>query len=263
MNRNRLIVAITTVLLLCSQTFLPTIYADPQPHGPAPVVGFVLSEQQADVTGDQTADTVTLIGNKKNPQDVYNPSFTIMVYNPPVKGYTFFTTTDGGYNPRMQFYDFTGDKVAEIFLSASTGGSSGVSTFHLYSARANQPKELPTPPPLTLSGQFLDNYKVKINVAEQNKAYTIDVSNRKQQYDNLGIYQNGRLVKPTPIMTNDYAELRPVDINNDGIYDLQGFQRVSGAFNADTLGYVISIWKWDRAQNKWALMNTTFQPQQP
>lgn len=263
MKRTQLVISLAATLLFCGNALLSPAFADPNPHGPAPVTGYVLAEQKVDVTGDQTPDTVTLIGNKANPQDVYNPSFIIMVFNPLVKGYTFFKTPDGGYNPTMQFYDFTGDKVPEILLSASTGGSGGVSNFFLYSAKANQPKELPTPPPLTLSGQFLDNYKVRIYVAEQNRAYTIDVSNRKQQYDNLGIYQNGRLIKPTTIMTNDYAQLRPVDINKDGVYDLQGFQRVSGAFNADTLGYVVSIWKWDRNANKWALLNTSFQPQQP
>lgn len=56
----------------------------------------------------------------------------------------------------------------------------------------------------------------------------------------------------------DFVELKPIDLNNNGLYVLQGTERLVGDYNADVRGYLKSKWKWN--QSKWELMSAQFEP---
>jgi hypothetical protein len=166
----------------------------------------------------------------------------------------------GGYEPKMQFCDFTGERVADVFVTSATGGSGGIINFYLATFVGNVARQLPTPPPLTISGRFLDDYKVLIEVKETRQRTVISVADKKQQYESEGLYRNGKLVKPTTILPNDYSTMEPIDRNRNGICELRGIQRIAGAYNADTIAYVTSIWGFERARRRWALLRSIIQP---
>ncbi|SEN48921.1 hypothetical protein [Lihuaxuella thermophila] len=215
-----------------------------------PVV--LLARQSVDVTGDRVPDQVSLLGQRYSPETVYYRQLYIEV----VDGATQRRSTiplPGGYNPKMQFFDFNGDQVADIYVSAETGGSGGISDFHLYSVINNIPRKLPVPQPLTITGQFQDHYRVSLSIREPNRTYTLDLSEKKSIYDQAGYYRNGKLLTPSNILPNAYSVLRPVDPDRDGVYELYGVQRIAGFYNADTIADVTSLWKWER--DRWRLVD--------
>jgi hypothetical protein len=203
----------------------------------------LLDRQFVDVTGDHVRDQVSLLGEKFSPDTVYYKQLYVEVVDQATQRPSVIEL-QGGYNPKLEFCDFNGDKVSDIYVSAETGGSAGTSDYYLYTALNNKPKALPVPQPLTISGQFHDHYLVSISIKEHNMTYTLDLSNRKKTYDQAGYYKDGKLVTPTDVLPNTFSILNPVDRDRDGVCELYGVQRISGFYNADTIAYAISLWKW-------------------
>jgi hypothetical protein len=56
----------------------------------------------------------------------------------------------------------------------------------------------------------------------------------------------------------DFVELKPIDLNNNGLHVLEGTERLVGDSNVDVRGYLKSKWKWN--QTKWELMSAQFEP---
>ena len=38
--------------------------------------------------------------------------------------------------------------------------------------------------------------------------------------------------------------LYPVDFDSDGVYELLGYQKIAGRYNADSLGYILNTLRW-------------------
>ncbi|QRG66885.1 hypothetical protein [Brevibacillus choshinensis] len=210
---------------------------------PAPAVYEELKIARQDVTGDARADIITLLGKRFAPDSPYYEQLKLMVQDPVAKKVSFFQTTYGGYQPEMSFCDFVGNKTKQILVQAPTGGSAGTSDFYLFSDKDNNPAVLPVPQPLTISGSYQDGYKVPLTIKETNQTTVLDLSDRKDIYEENGVYKNGKLVQPVEVLPNTFSVLKPVEAA-DGTCELRGEQRVSGVANADTIAYVESLWKW-------------------
>jgi hypothetical protein len=220
-------------------------------HGAAPATTFeVLETKEIDVTGDKQPESISLLGKRKEAGSSTFDSIRILVRDPKNKK-DMWIRLAGGSDPKIQFCDFNGDKIAGIWVSAATGGSEGTSNNYLYSVVDDVPKSIPVPEPLHISGALQDNYSAQVVVEEQNKSYAIDLKERKKLYDESGVYKKGKLLKPTSVMVNAYHELKPQDIDKDGVCELLGVQRISGISNADTIALATSVWKLDA--NKWKL----------
>lgn len=171
-----------------------------------------ITKKTADVTGDKAADTVVLYG-KKEKNSPYVKDLTIKVTDGKTKKSFNIDVKDDGYEPKLSVQDFTYDKKGEIMVTASTGGSGGYTTNHIYTIKDGKAKELSLP--------GLDN----------NKAGVVGA---------------------------DFVELKPIDLNKNGLYVLEGTERLTGDYNADVRGYLKSKWKW--SQTKWELMSANFEP---
>ena len=215
----------------------------------------LLDQRRIDVTGDGKPDLVRLIGHRTDRSRIYYEHVYVQVISDPQQQ-PLSIRFPGGYEPKMQFCDFSGDRIADVYVSEATGGSGGIGNFYIASFARNVARKIPTPPPLTISGRFLDDYKVVIEIAETGQRTVLNLSEKKQQYEQEGLYRNGKLVKPTPILVNDYSTLEPIDRNRNGICELRGIQRIAGAYNADTIAYVTSIWGFERARQRWALLRS-------
>lgn len=229
-------------------------------HGQAPSIRprmhdgtmlLTIQTAEKDVTGDRKPDRIMLLGRKIDPSSPYFKRLVILVDNKSGKTVTLIPAI-GGYNPNMQFCDFTGDKVNDVLVSAETGGSGGTSDYTIASVKDGKPVKLPVPKPLDIKGQLADGYKANITIVNTNQTVTIDLMDHKQTYDQAGVYKDGKLVKPVDVMVNDYGALKPIDPDKDGTCELLGIQRISGIYNADTIAYATSVWKWDK--DHWKLM---------
>ncbi|MEW9699349.1 hypothetical protein [Paenibacillus sp. SI8] len=225
------------------------------PVGPNASQGQLLQTREIDVTGDGKPDNVALFGTKQDNASPYFTKLFIVVSGPSQTQVVI--PLEGGYNPQLGFCDVNGDRVPEIYVSAETGGSGGLSYYYLYTLKNNVPTAIPLPDPLHVQATFKNNYVVKLKIGETGKSYKIDIKDKKADYDRFGVYKNGRLIKPIIVDVNPYGLLQPIDTNGDGVCELKGIQRITGIANADTIGYVTSLWKWENG--KWVLRESTIQ----
>ncbi|WP_068604408.1 hypothetical protein [Paenibacillus swuensis] len=214
----------------------------------------VLQTVNLDVTGDGKPDTVELTGVKSNELDsAYNEKLMVSVKDGGSGKVTVLNIGEG-YTPVLRTCDFTGDGVPEVYVSVPNGGTAGLSDFFIYSLAKGKAKKLPVPAPLKATGDYEKDYTVRFEVPEQKKTFRVDVKDRQAIYDEQGLYKDGALLRPLEATVLEFAELRPMDTNKDGVCELVGIQRSTGLANADTIAYALSLWKF--AEGKWTLANT-------
>ncbi|WP_210366840.1 hypothetical protein [Bacillus sp. REN3] len=236
-----------TAFFFMSLTALTGAYADESNRSPSAII----SEKRVDVTGDRKKDTVYLKANHLKEGVPFSKSISIEVKSQ--NGQTNKIELEGGYEPEADYQDLNRDGVKDIFVSILTGESGGLSNFHLYTLKNSNVVDLPVPEPLSISSQFLDGYRASISIEETGQSYTFNLSERKMDYDHLGLYQDGNLNEPTELIIQPYAALKPIKIKGKGL-GLTGSQRVSGVFNADGIALVESTWIYENS--KWTLVNT-------
>jgi hypothetical protein len=237
-------------------------FPSPASYG-LPAGTLLIQQAQADVTGDGQKTTILLLGKRFSDSRTFFEKLYLLLKKPGVeKGelLAFPANADGGYQPQMQLCDFTGDKIPEVFTSAPTGGSGGLSNYLIFNVKDRPAKPIfngaETILP-TFSGQFEANYQAKILLKETNQSYTVDLSARKTLYDEAGLYQAGRLLKPTQLWGGGYGLLTPTP-TADGVYQLEGIQAVKGLSNVDDIGRIESVIKWQSGH--WQLISAKFVP---
>lgn len=210
-----------------------------------------ISEEKVDVTGDRKKDTVYVKGvpYEEGAQFLKQIFFKIKASN----GKTYKIELEGGYNPSTTYKDLNHDGVKDIFVSIPTGGSGGLSNFFLYTLKDFKVTDITVPEPLIINSMFEDGYKASITIQATGQSYSFDLHNRKEDYDRLGLYQDGKLNEPTEMIVLPFGILKPVKVK-DNLYGLTGSQRINGAYNADGVAEVESTWFYENG--KWNLVNT-------
>lgn len=211
----------------------------------------MISKDIRDVTGDGKKDILYVMGTPFEEGSMFLKKVWMKVET--FDGQTFTIPLEGGYDPKVKYKDLNHDGVSDIFIAIATGGSGGLSNYYLYTLKDNQLTNLTIPPTLTLNGQFQDQYKAVLKIENTGQSYTFDLRSRAKDYERLGLYQNGKLNEPTELMILPYSTLEPVLVRGKQ-YGLKGIQRFSGAYNADTIGFVESTWFYENGE--WKLVKT-------
>ena len=216
----------------------------------------IIISKSSDVTGDGKHDKIFLTGNKVNGSNIFYDHLTVVVQS----GSNYYKATYdqfSGYEPELIIKDFSGDKVGDLMVKAATGGSGGI-VKHLIAAFKDDQLQIifdnQNNQGVSVTGQFLPNFKAKLKFAEFNQEAIIDLSFNQEKYIKERIYnQAGQLVKRKLIRPYSYpfAKLKAIDYNNDGTYELKGYQRVVGAYGADAISRLESIWSYH--DQKWQL----------
>lgn len=210
----------------------------------------VIDQKIANVTGNQKKDIITLIGIADSVEDTYYRQLFLAIHDEAKSKYLYFPLNIEGYQPKLTIGDLNGDHVNDIFVSAATGGSGGTYSYSIWSVKGYQAKQIPVPKAVDVSGSFLDNYIAKITVQDINKSYYINMKDRKKFYDQQGIYKGGKLLVPTELLTDYYSSLELTNRDKNGVFQLKGYQRVSGVAHYNSIADVVSLWKW---KNGWKL----------
>lgn len=211
----------------------------------------LVSEDKVDVTGDGKKDTVYIKGipYEEGTEFLKEIHLDIAASN----GKSYKVEVEGGYSPKVQYVDLNNDGVRDMFISVNTGGSGGISNHYLYTLKDFMLKDLTVPDPLIINSQFHNGYKASITIQNTSQSYTFDLRSRAEEYERMGLYQNGKLNEPTELMVDHYSTLKPVLIKGEQ-FGLTGVQAVSGAFHADTIAFVESTWFYENG--KWTLKTT-------
>ncbi|WP_052343622.1 hypothetical protein [Bacillus massiliigorillae] len=208
-------------------------------------------EQKQDVTGDKIKETILIKGKinseeKTELQDVY-----LQLING-ANGKTIKIPLDDGIKPNMRFVDFNHDGVKDVMITLRSTLESSKLNSYIYSFKNHQKVNLQVPLPMDVMSQFQDQYQAELKV--QNKTYRMDVTSRKNIYEKLGLYHNGKLNEPMELIVSPYVSLKSTYTIKG--YGLMGVQRVSGAFKEDVLGEITTV--WINQSGKWQLYKSSF-----
>jgi hypothetical protein len=93
-----------------------------------------------------------------------------------------------------------------------------------------------------------------MRIPETGKCYLIDLSDRKDDYDEAGVYKDGKLLMSVELTSPPFIALDPMEIGNGGRYDLVGAQAVKGLNNSDNVAKITTKWHW--YMGKWRLVDS-------
>ncbi|MBP2239883.1 hypothetical protein J2Z40_000436 [Cytobacillus eiseniae] len=213
-----------------------------------------ISTSKQDVTGDKKEDTIIIKGLPYEEGETHSFLKEIQLQINASNGKVYTIALDGGYSPKIKFLDLNHDGIKDMFVSSDTGGSGGITNHYLYTLKDFNLTDLTVPDALVINGQFQNGYKASITIQETGESVTFDLRNRGKEYEKSGLYINGKLSEPTELMVDPFAVLKPKLVTDDKMYGLIGYQAISGAYHADRIAIVKSIWLYENG--KWVLKDT-------
>lgn len=233
---------------------LPAVIAAEENSEPSPQQ---LAEYNQNVTGDSTEELIELNGLLfASDSDYYADIWATISEN---DGQTREITYEGGYEPDIQFYDLNHDGVNDLFYQSAKDGSGGLFHSHLHTIKNNRLKEIPLPEQENIQAEFKDDFKIEIQIDHEQEPNMIDVKERSSEYVRLGIYEeDGKLLESTTPIIAPIASFQPVEISERKGYGLRSYQKISGAYQADQLGTVETLWYYER--DKWVILQTEWIP---
>ena len=224
----------------------------------------IVAGAYGDVNGNGTMDYVFLTAMKAaDPTSPYLEHITLHVQDGATnKIYTVELDESGnsGYQPTVFLGDFTGDGIRDILITIDSGGSGAFTFDYVYSFVNNRPKKLfdfnsyNNENPYNVT--YLNNFKVSVQSPATQQSFVVDLSDRGAEYLSQIYYQNGQLKQPVQGMADGVSGFYPVDMDRDGVYEIQAYQKISGLYHADAFGYILNTLKWDG--NKFSIWQQWF-----
>lgn len=213
----------------------------------------VVSSAYGDVNGDGVNDQVFLTAIRSS--DLSSPyveqiklniqdGATDIIYTIPLD-----EAGNAGYDPTLFLGDFTGDGIQDILITIQSGGSGAFTYNYVYSFVLNEARKLFDFQQYNKQNQyavmFLDQYKVKVLSFATDTSYLIALNGRSADYLSQIYNEDGSLKKSIEGMADGVSGFYPVDMNHDGVYEIQAYQQISGLYHADSFGYIINTLQWD------------------
>lgn len=213
----------------------------------------IVSVAYGDVNGDGVIDYVFLTAVKSlDPSSPYVEGIMLNIQDGAtntVYGLSLDENGNAGYEPTLFLGDFTRDGIMDILITIDSGGSGAFTFNYVYSFVNNQAKKLFDFDQYNQQNQysvtFLDQYKVRVHSLATNQSFLIAISDRSAEYLAQIYHEDGTLIEPVEGMADGVSGFYPVDMDRDGVYEIQAYQKISGLYHADSFGYIINTLQWD------------------
>jgi hypothetical protein len=218
----------------------------------------LIETYEADITSDGNNEKIELKGVLFSPDSKFYQQLWAEISNQKKEKWKIYYP--GGYDPTLQFIDLNHDNKTDIFYQSATGGSGGLYNYQLNTITIDTVQEIELPKQMYLSGVFKDNFKIELKLTATSEPIIIDVKNRAEDYVRLGIYdQQGELLsKNKTVMIDPIAFFEPLIVNETKGYGLKSYQQISGAYHADRLGTVETVWYFEN--DNWIILQTKWVP---
>ncbi|WP_071395038.1 hypothetical protein [Bacillus tuaregi] len=210
-----------------------------------------LVKEEMDISGDGKADIIEINGIQFEEDSSYLKEINLVIKGS--NGETYTAELDSGFDPELKFVDLNHDGLVDLYITIPTGSSGGIANHFLYTFKDFTLTNIAVPDPLMITSEFQDGYKAVMTIDNTGQSYDFNLINRKEDYDQLGLYLNGKLNEPRELMVDPYGSLKPILVK-DGVYGLKGIQQISGAYHADGIAFVESKWVYE--ENGWKLLDT-------
>ncbi|WP_244440901.1 hypothetical protein [Neobacillus jeddahensis] len=209
----------------------------------------IVTAKRGDIDGDGVLDNVLLTAHKTADSPFWQ-QITLVIQNGRTHQDQQITLpNNGGYNPTLFLGDFTGNKVDDILVVIDSGGSSGSIYAYVFSQMNGQMRQIFDSETFNVTYQYEVNYdnQYKATVLSKNvkEQYVLDLTYKGKEYLGEIYTPKGELKAPIEGWVNPLSGLYPIDFNRDGTNELLAYQRIAGRYNADGLGYVETVLKWN------------------
>ncbi|MGJ9457443.1 hypothetical protein [Oceanobacillus sp. CF4.6] len=222
-----------------------------------PKEAIIIETYHEDVTGDGEKETIELKGMLFSPDAQYYQDIWAEVTSTSSNDWKI--SYGGGYDPVIQFIDLNHDGINDIFFQSPTGGSGGLYTYNFRTLANGNMKEIDLPEQRFVEGSFEENFKATLQMNPGDKPIIIEVMDRAGDYIRLGIYdKNGKLLVQTPLMIDPIAFFEPIKISDSKGYGLKSYKQISGAYHADGLGTIETLWYFENGE--WVILKTEWVP---
>ncbi|MGE7878216.1 hypothetical protein [Peribacillus muralis] len=199
-----------------------------------------------DVTGDEKIDIIQVQGLPYKAGSKFLKKIELSVES---DRRMISVPLKAGYNPELKVADLNNDGLQDVLVTVLMEGKDRLISSYAYTFKDGRVHELDMPPSVPVTAQFLDGYKAQISIEGQ-KPVVLDIRSRKKTYDELGIYQDGKLNEPTELLIDPYSKL---DIKT--VFGkrkrLIGTQKVNGSDERDPLLEIESVWTY---KHDWTLV---------
>lgn len=222
---------------------------------------YTLDRQIGDVNGDGVPDMVYLVGDKN--QNNFYQNIRIMVQDGSTLHWYVIPLNpnySSAYDSWLFLGSFTGFSSKDIMVSLAVGGSGALTYYYVISFNNNNVDYLLGPEQfesiiqtLKIEIKYMDNYKVLVKSNKLNQSYIVDVSDRKEFYEGKVYNKEGKLIKPLDGFLLDIPHLYPIKTDGIASYKLMAQNTIAGTSHADSLGYTVTYWKYDRQSKTWVL----------
>jgi hypothetical protein len=229
------------IVLIITLTTITSVYAKDKKEST------VLASYKKDITGDHQQDIIKIngiaTGQKLKNLEINITTSSNKKYNIPLTG---------NQKPTVYFKDLNQDGLKDLFVS-STPPKENATDSRLFSFKDDQFTNIGFPEPLSLTAQFENNYQASIMIDKTGKKYSIDLKNKRKNFERSGLYQNGRLNEPTELMVHSIEHINPVRLR-DMKFGIKASQSISDSYTETAIANVVSTWKW--SNGRWELLKT-------
>ena len=216
---------------------------------------------KTNLRSEEKESLVALVAKKDKKETIFKDELMLIIKSENERK-EFDLDDFSGYEPEIEIKDFTGDHNKEIFLRAATGGSSGIYN-HLilaYDGKSfNKLFDKDNNRGIVVNGYFGRDFTAHLFFEELDKEVDLDISENKGSYIEKNIYNtDGNMVLRNLIRpySNPFSLLEAIDYDGDNVYELRGIQRIVGAYNADTISEIESIWSYN--SGKWVIEKANY-----
>jgi len=225
--------------------------------------GEIVDQAIGDVDGDGNDEDVLLMGNRVVSGSHFMGNLYVVIKdrkNGQVKGY-IRPVDCGGYDSFLTLADVTGNGISNVLITALTGGSGGIVDCRILDFSEGRAEEIFTRENnmgIACVGKYLPQYKAELTFPTSGKTIVLDLPGEPDMYWHLNAYDDAGQVKSSgfrPYIQN-LGSVVALDVDNDGTSEVVTSQRIVGATNIDTLGYVRTSWKY--MAGSWQVQRTNF-----
>ena len=150
--------------------------------------------------------------------------------------------TNSGYDANIMLGDFVGNGLDQISLGINSGGSGGFGYFYVFDVFNNEIKTIFDYQDFSQKnkyvGRYLDYYRAEVLKTDSSSKYIIDLSGRPRDYLDMLWGADGKLLIQKSLTISDVNTVFPYYNFSTQLFELMIFQRVTGLYSADGLGYI-------------------------
>lgn len=212
----------------------------------------IIDFKSADVNGDGVNDNIYLVGNKKEDELVISDIRLVIRDGVTNNSYQITFDTNKGYDPELFIGKFTKENISQMLVSIESGNTGREGYYYIYSFKNNIQKKIfdfeDFNNEYKYDVTYKNNYIVTVINNNLKLRFDLDISNKDKGYLSKIYNSNGSLKVPLKGVVSPLVGLNPVSSSNVSFYNLNGYQRLIGYYNADTLGMIVTPLYWNETK---------------